>query len=72
MTSKDLAMNLPAGYEPPKVWTWEQGNGGKFAGTNRPVAGATHDKELPVGKHPLQLYSLVITPFLIAVGSRII
>lgn len=58
MTSKDLAMNLPAGYEPPKVWTWEQGNGGKFAGTNRPVAGATHDKELPVGKHPLQLYSL--------------
>lgn len=45
-------------YEPPKVWTWEKGNGGQFANINRPVAGATHDKELPVGKHPLQLYSL--------------
>lgn len=50
--------NLPAGYEPPKVWTWEPGNGGQFASTNRPVAGPTHDKELQVGKHPLQLYSL--------------
>ncbi len=45
-------------YTPPKVWTWEQGNGGAFASINRPIAGATHDKELPVGKHPLQLYSL--------------
>ena len=45
-------------YVPPKVWTWEQPNGGQFASINRPVAGATHDKELPVGKHPLQLYSL--------------
>ncbi|WP_174802751.1 glutathione-dependent disulfide-bond oxidoreductase [Martelella limonii] len=50
--------NLPAGYEPPKVWTWEPGNGGAFASINRPTAGPTHDKELPVGKHPLQLYSL--------------
>jgi len=45
-------------YIPPKVWTWEQGSGGAFASINRPVAGATHDKELPVGKHPFQLYSL--------------
>ena len=45
-------------YTPPKVWTWNKENGGKFASTNRPIAGATHDKELPVGKHPLQLYSL--------------
>lgn len=50
--------NLPAGYEPPKVWTWEPGNGGAFASTNRPIAGATHEQELTVGKHPLQLYSL--------------
>ncbi|MGP9811026.1 glutathione-dependent disulfide-bond oxidoreductase [Rhodopseudomonas sp. NSM] len=47
-----------APYTPPKVWTWDKENGGKFASINRPVAGATHDKELPVGKHPLQLYSL--------------
>ena len=45
-------------YVPPKVWIWEEGNGGKFANINRPVAGATHEEELPVGKHPLQLYSL--------------
>jgi GST-like protein len=45
-------------YVPPKVWTWDQENGGHFAKTNRPVAGATHEKELPVGRHPLQLYSL--------------
>ncbi|HGN1704545.1 TPA: glutathione-dependent disulfide-bond oxidoreductase [Providencia rettgeri] len=45
-------------YVPPKVWQWEQGNGGKFANINRPVSGATHEKTLPVGKHPLQLYSL--------------
>lgn len=50
--------NLPAGYEPPKVWTWDQGNGGAFASINRPIAGPTSEKELPVGKHPLQLYSL--------------
>ncbi len=45
-------------YVPPKVWKWEKGNGGAFANINRPVAGPTHDKELPKGKHPLQLYSL--------------
>jgi GST-like protein len=45
-------------YTPPKVWTWDKESGGKFANINRPVAGATHEKELPVGKHPLQLYSL--------------
>ena len=45
-------------YTPPKVWVWDQENGGEFASTNRPVAGATHDKSLPVGKHPFQLYSL--------------
>ncbi|MBC3235506.1 glutathione-dependent disulfide-bond oxidoreductase [Pseudomonas lurida] len=45
-------------YVPPKVWTWDTESGGTFASINRPIAGATHDKELPVGKHPLQLYSL--------------
>jgi len=44
-------------YEPPKVWTWEAESGGKFANVNRPIAGATFDKDLPVGKHPFQLYS---------------
>jgi GST-like protein len=45
-------------YVPPAVWTWNKGNGGRFANINRPIAGATHEKELPVGKHPMQLYSL--------------
>jgi GST-like protein len=45
-------------YTPPKVWTWDKANGGAFANINRPVAGATHDKTLPIGKHPFQLYSL--------------
>ena len=45
-------------YVPPRVWTWDKESGGRFAGINRPVAGATHEKELPVGEHPLQLYSL--------------
>ncbi|MBU3028853.1 glutathione-dependent disulfide-bond oxidoreductase [Paracoccus marinaquae] len=45
-------------YTPPKVWTWDKANGGEFASINRPIAGPTHDRELPVGKHPLQLYSL--------------
>ncbi|TPK21959.1 glutathione-dependent disulfide-bond oxidoreductase [Mesorhizobium sp. B2-5-9] len=45
-------------YTPPKVWTWNKANGGTFASINRPIAGPTHDKDLPVGKHPLQLYSL--------------
>ncbi|CAN5435803.1 glutathione-dependent disulfide-bond oxidoreductase [soil metagenome] len=45
-------------YAPPAVWTWKQGNGGQFANINRPTSGPTHDAELPVGQHPLQLYSL--------------
>lgn len=45
-------------YTPPKVWTWNKESGGKFANINRPISGPTHDKELPVGRHPLQLYSL--------------
>ena len=45
-------------YTPPAIWTWDKENGGRFASINRPVAGPTHDKELPVGKHPFQLYSL--------------
>ena len=48
----------PTPYTPPTVWTWKPGNGGRFANINRPVAGATHDQDLPVGRHPLQLYSL--------------
>lgn len=54
----DSANNLPAGYAPPPIWEWAPGNGGQFANINRPVSGATHDKELPVGRHPIQLYSL--------------
>jgi GST-like protein len=45
-------------YTPPAVWTWTKGSGGRFANINRPIAGPTHDKDLPVGQHPLQLYSL--------------
>lgn len=45
-------------YTPPKVWVWQKDNGGEFASINRPIAGPTHDKALPVGRHPLQLYSL--------------
>jgi GST-like protein len=51
-------MNDAPSYTPPKVWSWNQANGGRFANINRPIAGPTHDKELPVGRHPLQLYSL--------------
>ncbi|HEX8421571.1 MAG TPA: glutathione-dependent disulfide-bond oxidoreductase [Sphingomonas sp.] len=51
-------MTDQAEYVPPSVWTWNKESGGRFAAINRPIAGATHDKELPVGKHPLQLYSL--------------
>ncbi len=47
-----------AAYTPPAVWTWDQASGGKFANINRPIAGSTHDNVLPVGEHPLQLYSL--------------
>lgn len=66
-------------YTPPKVWTWDQENGGKFASINRPIAGPTHDKALPVGKHPFQLYSLatpngvkvtVLLEELLALGIR--
>jgi GSH-dependent disulfide-bond oxidoreductase len=51
-------MTDQAEYVPPKVWTWDKESGGRFANINRPIAGPTHDKELPVGHHPLQLYSL--------------
>ena len=51
-------MTETAEYTPPKVWTWDKQSGGRFASINRPIAGATHDKDLPVGKHPFQLYSL--------------
>ena len=51
-------MNDSSSYTPPEVWTWDKESGGKFANINRPIAGATHDKVLPVGKHPMQLYSL--------------
>src|SRR5213075_3043839 len=54
----ELIPALPADYVPPRVWKWDKANGGAFASINRPTAGATHDKELPVGEHPLQLYSL--------------
>ena len=55
---KETQQNLPADYTPLKVWQWATKSGGKFAKINRPIAGATHDKELAIGKHPLQLYSL--------------
>ena len=51
-------MSDDTGYKPPQVWTQDEASGGRFSSINRPVAGPTHDKELPVGKHPLQLYSL--------------
>lgn len=66
-------------YIPPKIWTWKKDTGGQFANINRPVAGPTHEKELPVGRHPLQLYSLatpngvkvtVILEELLALGHR--
>ena len=72
-------MTNPPTYTPPKVWVWERGNGGRFANINRPVSGATHDKELPRGKYPLQLYSLgtpngvkvtILLEELLALGHR--
>ena len=51
-------MTSPVPYTPPAIWQWNPDNGGKFASINRPVAGATHEQALPVGRHPLQLYSL--------------
>ena len=53
-----IAMSGQSSYSPPKVWKWDAASGGKFSHINRPVAGATHEKALPVGTHPLQLYSL--------------
>ena len=49
---------MTSDYIPPKIWTWDRENGGRYAGVNRPTAGATHERALPVGRHPLQLYSL--------------
>ena len=72
-------MTDPAAYTPPKIWTWNKPSGGRFANINRPVAGPTHEKVLPVGKHPLQLYSLatpngvkvtVMLEELLALGHR--
>ena len=54
----DPANNQPPGYVPPKVWTWDAPSGGQFANINRPISGATSEKDLPVGRHPLQLYSM--------------
>ena len=51
-------MSDPAPYTPPRIWTWNHANGGRFANINRPTAGPTHDKDLPVGRHPMQVYSL--------------
>src|SRR3981189_1064637 len=51
-------MSNSSDYTPPKPWPWNKANGGRFASINRPIAGPTHDKELPAGRHPMQLYSL--------------
>lgn len=56
--TENALANQPPGYVPPKVWTWDSANGGQWANINRPISGATQDKALPVGKHPLQLYSM--------------
>ncbi len=56
--TEDAPANQPPGYVPPKVWTWDSANGGQWANINRPISGATHEKALPVGEHPLQLYSM--------------
>jgi GST-like protein len=56
--SGEIEMNDTPAYVPPKVWTWVKPSGGRFENINRPIAGPTHEKELPVGRHPLQLYSL--------------
>src|SRR6202012_5192173 len=54
----DAPVPDPSAYVPPKVWTWDKESGGRFASINRPISGATHEKELPIGRHPMQLYSL--------------
>jgi len=58
MTDHENRETESEGYEPPKVWKWDRQSGGNWSKINRPIAGATHDKALPVGKHPIQLYSL--------------
>ena len=72
-------MTNSSDYVPPKVWTWNKDNGGRFGTINRPIAGPTHEKELPVGRHPLQLYSLgtpngvkvtIMLEELLAIGHR--
>ena len=72
-------MSDATAYTPPKVWTWDKPNGGRFESINRPISGATHEKDLPVGRHPLQLYSLgtpngvkvtVMLEELLALGHR--
>src|SRR3981189_3140273 len=72
-------MTDPSTYGTPKVWSWNKERGGRFASITRPIAGRTHDKELPVGRHPLQLYSLatpngvkvtVMLEELLALGHR--
>jgi GST-like protein len=72
-------MSSTSDYTPPKVWAWNKPSGGQFASINRPIAGPTHDKELPVGRHPLQLYSLgtpngqkvtILLEELLALGHR--
>jgi GST-like protein len=72
-------MTEPESYQPPKVWQWNKENGGRFASINRPISGATHEQTLPVGRHPLQLYSLatpngvkvtVMLEELLALGQR--
>jgi GST-like protein len=73
------SMSGPSEYTPPEIWTWDKANGGRFASINRPVSGPTHGKDLPVGRHPLQLYSLgtpngvkvtVMLEELLALGHR--
>src|SRR5437899_6934724 len=54
----DVPVTDPSAYVPPKVWTWNKESGGRFAAINRPIAGPTHQQEWPIGRHPLQLYSL--------------
>ena len=51
-------MDVASTYTPPRIWTWSKPSGGRFEKINRPIAGATHEKVLPLGEHPLQLYSL--------------
>jgi GST-like protein len=72
-------MSSETAYTPPNVWQWNKENGGRFANINRPIAGSTHEKDLPVGKHPLQLYSLatpngqkvtILLEELLALGHR--